>query len=145
MGTPDQIWQVCIADFSSELCASSGRDLWLNPISSYDIPIAPPWVDTNETHDMEVDAPHFLFAMVSLADIFRDIGVYLQQPNADPEDSALRLQSYLANWRHELPDFLSSDHKSLTEPDWAFKQRIILQLRKFPFPFDLNFTDNVAS
>ena len=46
---------------------------------------------------------------------------------------ALELDSLLGIWRSNLPPWLSLDAKSLREPQWASKQKLVLQLSNAPF------------
>jgi hypothetical protein len=41
---------------------------------------------------------------------------------------ALELDTLLENWRSNLPPWLNLDVKSLREPEWASKQKLVLQL-----------------
>lgn len=79
-----------------------------------------------------MEETHYLRAMVTLADIFREISAYLQESDLDLNraEHSSRLQKRLTQWRADLPDVLSLHHHSLDEPDWAFRQKAILNLRE---------------
>lgn len=43
---------------------------------------------------------------------------------------AMNLDQRLLEWKSNLPDFLDIDAASLNDPEWAFKQKLVLRLRK---------------
>lgn len=47
---------------------------------------------------------------------------------------ALELDVLLGDWRSNLPVWLNLDVKSLREPEWASKQKLVLQLSDIAIP-----------
>ncbi|KAL3440564.1 hypothetical protein BJX65DRAFT_26930 [Aspergillus insuetus] len=120
----------CIYAHEAELCASSGRDLWLKPQAEYAAPIRHPPADINDTPMGE--QPQYLQALVSLGDIFRAISIYSHEHDSDRsqlEHTSTHLQQLLSQWRAALPETFSLKQQSLVESDLLFKRKFILQLR----------------
>jgi hypothetical protein len=60
-------------------------------------------------------------------DIYHDSqGRTLQQKSM----RALELDAELMAWRRNLPGWLKLDSTSFTEPEWASKQKLVLQLSR---------------
>jgi hypothetical protein len=48
---------------------------------------------------------------------------------------ALELDSSLGSWRRDLPEWLNLDTVSFREPEWASKQKLVLQLSTYQVYF----------
>jgi len=59
----------------------------------------------------------------------------------EKSEIALELDALLGIWRSSLPPWLNLDVKSLREPQWASKQKLVLQLSNTPF---LNLVANLT-
>lgn len=110
-----------------EMCASAGRESGLSEPSSYRVKLPP----------RNKRSPSALITcMVYLAEI-------LKQASKDVYDShatahlagksarALDLDRRLVEWRTQLPGHLDFQSASLTDPEWAIKQKTVLELREY--------------
>ena len=43
---------------------------------------------------------------------------------------SLQLNDELTQWKKNLPQFLNFDIESLDDPEWAYKQKLVLKMRK---------------
>lgn len=75
-------------------------------------------------------------AMVSLAQIMSEASHQLyhsmRRSIADKSRLAMALDQRLLEWKETLPDFLNLDAHALNDPEWAFKQKLVLRLSEFP-------------
>jgi hypothetical protein len=71
-------------------------------------------------------------AMVALAQIMSDASqlLYHSPKRSTDEKSQVseRLDSRLLDWKSTLPQFLNIDAAPLNDPEWAFKQKLVLRL-----------------
>lgn len=75
-------------------------------------------------------------AMVALAQIMSEASHQLyhsmRRSIADKSRLAMALDQRLLEWKATLPAFLDLDALALNDPEWAFKQKLVLRLSEFP-------------
>lgn len=72
--------------------------------------------------------------MVALAQIMSEASHLLyhspKRPTSEMSQIAISLDNKLEKWKSNLPSFLNVDAASLNDPEWAFKQKLVLRLSK---------------
>lgn len=72
--------------------------------------------------------------MVSLAQVMSEASHQLyhstQRSMADMSGLAMALDARLLEWKANIPAFLNLDANTLNDPEWAFKQKLVLRLSK---------------
>lgn len=70
--------------------------------------------------------------MVALAQIMTEASHHLYHSNKrsihERSCIVMDLDQRLLAWRADLPAFLNVDKASLNDPEWAFRQKLVLQL-----------------
>ncbi|KAJ5510662.1 transcriptional regulator family: Fungal Specific TF [Penicillium expansum] len=83
-----------------------------------------------EDHDIAM-----IPAMVALAQIMSEASHQLyhsmRRSIADKSCLAMALDQRLLEWKATLPAFLNLDAHALNDPEWAFKQKLVLRLRYY--------------
>ncbi|KAJ5930042.1 transcriptional regulator family: Fungal Specific TF [Penicillium verhagenii] len=73
--------------------------------------------------------------MVSLAQIMSEASHQLyhsaQRSLSDKSRLAMGLDRRLQEWKSNIPAFLNLDARPLSDPEWAFKQKLVLRLRYY--------------
>ncbi|KAJ5692637.1 transcriptional regulator family: Fungal Specific TF [Penicillium macrosclerotiorum] len=73
--------------------------------------------------------------MVSLAQIMSEASHQLyhstQRSMHEKSQLAMALDSRLSSWKANIPSFLNPDIQTLNDPEWAFKQKLVLRLRYY--------------
>jgi hypothetical protein len=73
--------------------------------------------------------------MVSLARIMSEASHQLyhstQRSMSDKSYLAMALDQRLLEWKAAMPRFLNLDAHALNDPEWAFKQKLVLRLSRF--------------
>lgn len=76
--------------------------------------------------------------MVSLAQIMSEAShqLYHSTQHSIEEKSrlAMILDTRLQDWKSNIPSFLKLDANTLNDPEWAFKQKLVLRLRMSHLP-----------
>lgn len=71
--------------------------------------------------------------MVSLAQIMSNASHQLyhstQRSMSEKSRLAMALDARLLDWKANIPPFLNPDTTALNDPEWAFKQKLVLRLR----------------
>ena len=74
--------------------------------------------------------------MVSLAQIMSEASHQLyhstQRSMSEKSRLAMDLDARLLQWKANIPSFLNPDATTLNDPEWAFKQKLVLRLRMSP-------------
>jgi hypothetical protein len=74
--------------------------------------------------------------MVSLAQIMSEAShqLYHATKRSISENSrlAMDLDARLLEWKANIPSFLNPEATTLNDPEWAFKQKLVLRLRMSP-------------
>ncbi|KAL2800950.1 fungal-specific transcription factor domain-containing protein [Aspergillus keveii] len=125
----------CIYSHEVEMCCSSGRPDSVKGLSYYQVPL-PEWqghVVSPLIPEVEGNDIAMIPAMVALAQIMSDASqlLYHSPKRSTDEKSQVseRLDSRLLDWKSTLPQFLNIDAAPLNDPEWAFKQKLVLRLR----------------
>ncbi|GMG26895.1 unnamed protein product [Aspergillus oryzae var. brunneus] len=93
-------------------------------------------VNTSNTQDSEAedDDVAMIPVMVALAQIMSEASHLLyhspKRPTKEMSQIAMNLDNKLEEWKSNLPSFLNVDVASLNDPEWAFKQKLVLRLSK---------------
>lgn len=70
--------------------------------------------------------------MVSLAQIMSEASHQLyhstQRSLSEKSRLAMSLDARLQEWKSNIPAFLNLDAHTLSDPEWAFKQKLVLRL-----------------
>jgi len=61
-------------------------------------------------------------------DIYHDSA---HRPISDRSQIGFKLEEALVAWKNNLPNFLNFDTVSLRDPEWAFKQKLVLRMRAY--------------
>ncbi|KAL2814954.1 fungal-specific transcription factor domain-containing protein [Aspergillus granulosus] len=125
----------CIYSHEVEMCCSSGRPDSVKDLSYYQVslPTIQDRVTIQQEPEVEGNDIAMIPAMVSLAQIMSEASqlLYHSPKRSTGEKSRVseRLDDKLLQWKSTLPDFLNIDVASLNDPEWAFKQKLVLRLR----------------
>lgn len=57
-----------------------------------------------------------------------------EHPTKEMSQISLKLNDELNNWKADLPRFLNLDIDSLNDAEWAYKQKLVLKMRKRKTP-----------
>ncbi|KAJ5395622.1 transcriptional regulator family: Fungal Specific TF [Penicillium crustosum] len=126
----------CIYSHEIEMCCSSGRLDSMKELHYYQTSLPKLKVDSdNLDPDAEDNDIAMIPAMVSLAQIMSEASHQLyhsmRRSIADKSRLAMALDQRLLEWKETLPDFLNLDAHALNDPEWAFKQKLVLRLRYY--------------
>lgn len=84
--------------------------------------------------------------MVSLAQIMSEASHQLyhstQRSLSEKSRLAMSLDARLQEWKSNIPAFLNLDAHTLSDPEWAFKQKLVLRLSQSPLPFSTRYRKN---
>ncbi|KAK4869906.1 hypothetical protein LT330_005630 [Penicillium expansum] len=126
----------CIYSHEIEMCCSSGRLDSMKELHYYQTSLPKIKVDAD---DLDPDAEDhdiaMIPAMVALAQIMSEASHQLyhsmRRSMADKSCLAMALDQRLLEWKATLPAFLNLDAHALNDPEWAFKQKLVLRLRYY--------------
>ncbi|CAI7607312.1 unnamed protein product [Penicillium discolor] len=126
----------CIYSHEIEMCCSSGRLDSMKELHYYQTSLPKLKVDTdNLDPDAEDNDIAMIPAMVALAQIMSEASHQLyhsmRRTMADKSRLAMALDQRLLEWKETLPAFLNLDAHALNDPEWAFKQKLVLRLRYY--------------
>jgi hypothetical protein len=83
--------------------------------------------------DAEDNDTAMIPTMVSLAQIMSEASHQLyhstQRSMSEKSRLAMDLDARLLEWRANIPPFLNPEATTLNDPEWAFKQKLVLRLR----------------
>lgn len=144
----------------SDMCCSSGRRDSLGKPHNYKIPLPQievrspltsstlhhtqqevsdraqhPHTPAQDVPELEKPSVSMVSEMVHLAAILRRISkqIYHDSKGLDECQKSLvasELDALLDKWKMQLPEWLSFDTASIREPEWATKQKLVLQLSR---------------
>ncbi|KKK17713.1 hypothetical protein ARAM_006333 [Aspergillus rambellii] len=125
----------CIYSHEVEMCCSSGRLDSVKELSYYQVPL--PTIQGSyvsfQSSDLDGDGVAMVPVMVSLARIMSEASHLLyhspKRSTSEMSQTAMKLEGELLKWKSDLPGFLDIDATSLNDPEWAFKQKLVLRLR----------------
>ncbi|KAJ5857437.1 transcriptional regulator family: Fungal Specific TF [Penicillium solitum] len=126
----------CIYSHEIEMCCSSGRLDSMKELHYYQTSLPKLKVDAdNLDPDAEDNDIAMIPAMVALAQIMSEASHQLyhsmRRTMADKSRLAMALDQRLLEWKETLPAFLNLDAHALNDPEWAFKQKLVLRLRYY--------------
>ncbi|CAI7564925.1 unnamed protein product [Penicillium palitans] len=126
----------CIYSHEIEMCCSSGRLDSMKELHYYQTSLPKLKVAAdNLDPDAEDNDIAMIPAMVALAQIMSEASHQLyhsmRRSMADKSRLAMELDQRLLEWKETLPDFLNLDAHALNDPEWAFKQKLVLRLRYY--------------
>ncbi|KAJ6114525.1 transcriptional regulator family: Fungal Specific TF [Penicillium sp. IBT 16267x] len=142
----------CIYSHEIEMCCSSGRLDSMKELTYYQVSLPKLKARKNTTiyhHTFNTIQIHFgdldpdaedndvamIPVMVSLAQIMSEASHQLyhstQRPLSEKSSLAMSLDTRLQEWKSNIPAFLNLDANSLSDPEWAFKQKLVLRLRYY--------------
>ncbi|KAI1832832.1 transcriptional regulator family: Fungal Specific TF [Penicillium roqueforti] len=126
----------CIYSHEIEMCCSSGRLDSMKALHYYQTSLPKLKVDTDDFDpDAEDNDIAMIPAMVALAQIMSEASHQLyhsmRRSIADKSRLAMALDQRLLEWKATLPAFLDLDALALNDPEWAFKQKLVLRLRYY--------------
>jgi len=128
------------------MCASVGRDTGLAESGSYEAPLPPHEVRSQQRNEAlsahkeqnplssSTACRNIISSMIPLAEIQRRMSIEIYQAKStttlEKSRKSLILDQALNDWKAGLAPFLDLETTSLTEPEWQTKQKIALSLRK---------------
>ncbi|KAJ0418329.1 fungal-specific transcription factor domain-containing protein [Aspergillus carlsbadensis] len=141
----------CMYSHEIEMCCSSGRlDSLMFP-EYYPLPM-PQISEDDPGHESHAIA--IIPVMVALARILKQASMEIYckgvgQCRSAKSQLSLHLNRELDQWKANLPRFLNFDIMALDDPEWAYKQKIVLKIRFYntrivinrPFLDASDFTD----
>ncbi|KAJ5119099.1 transcriptional regulator family: Fungal Specific TF [Penicillium atrosanguineum] len=146
----------CIFSHETEMCCSSGRLDSMKELHNYQV--SQPKLKANvgdHDPDGEDNDIAMIPVMVSLAQIMSEASHQLyhsaHRSMMDKSHLAMGLDARLLQWKANIPSFLNPDTYALNDPEWAFKQKLVLRLRYYNTrilihrPFLVASTANVES
>ncbi|KAE8334937.1 hypothetical protein BDV24DRAFT_171763 [Aspergillus arachidicola] len=125
----------CIYSHEVEMCCSSGRLDSMKQLDHYQVSLPPFKANISNSQDSEAedDDVAMIPVMVALAQIMSEASHLLyhspKRPTKEMSQIAMNLDNKLEEWKSNLPSFLNVDVASLNDPEWAFKQKLVLRLR----------------
>ncbi|KAB8267312.1 fungal-specific transcription factor domain-containing protein [Aspergillus minisclerotigenes] len=124
----------CIYSHEVEMCCSSGRLDSMKQLDHYQVSLPPFKANNSNSQDSEAedDDVAMIPVMVALAQIMSEASHLLyhspKRPTKEMSRIAMNLDNKLEEWKSNLPSFLNVDVASLNDPEWAFKQKLVLRL-----------------
>ncbi|KAE8321065.1 fungal-specific transcription factor domain-containing protein [Aspergillus sergii] len=124
----------CIYSHEVEMCCSSGRLDSMKQLDHYQVSLPPSKANISNSQDSEAedDDVAMIPVMVALAQIMSEASHLLyhspKRPTKEMSQIAMNLDNKLEEWKSNLPSFLNVDVASLNDPEWAFKQKLVLRL-----------------
>ncbi|CAI7574529.1 unnamed protein product [Penicillium glandicola] len=128
----------CIYSHEIEMCCSSGRLDSMKELHYYQTSL-PKLKNQLDADYLDPDAEDndiaMIPAMVALAQIMSEASHQLYHSMghsmADKSRLAMALDQRLFEWKATMPSFLNLDAHALNDPEWAFKQKLVLRLRYY--------------
>ncbi|PKY07980.1 hypothetical protein P168DRAFT_308153 [Aspergillus campestris IBT 28561] len=125
----------CLYSHEIEMCCSSGRLDSMKDLQYYQVPL--PTIkgtpDSQSDPDAEDQDVAIIPVMAALAHIMSEASHQLYHSSKISTDEksqiALELDRRLLGWKAKIPPFLDIDIVALNDPEWAFKQKLVLKLR----------------
>ncbi|KAI5208356.1 hypothetical protein E4T38_02928 [Aureobasidium subglaciale] len=123
---------------SPDACKAARRTWCLGKPRKYPIPL--PRIKSLDI-DASTDAPDLEGRSISMINVMVDFAVVLRRISkeiyhcqrdttiSEKSSSALHLDTLLDEWKRNLPPWHNFDAVSFREPEWAAKQKLVLQLR----------------
>ncbi|KAJ5766598.1 uncharacterized protein N7511_004214 [Penicillium nucicola] len=116
-----------------EMCCSSGRLDSMKELHYYQASIPKLKCDVGDSDpDAEDDDIAMIPVMIALAQINTEASHQLYHSTKRSMDEksrlAIALDQRLSQWKESLPSFLNLDAHVLDDPEWAFKQKLVLRL-----------------
>ncbi|KAJ5716242.1 transcriptional regulator family: Fungal Specific TF [Penicillium malachiteum] len=127
----------CIYSHEVEMCCSSGRLDSMKELHHYQTSLPKLKIHFGD-HDLDAEDNDIAMipVMVSLAQIMSEASHQLyhstQLSLREKSHLAMVLEKRLQDWKSNIPTFLNLDTNTLNDPEWAFKQKLVLRLRMFP-------------
>ncbi|KAL3482533.1 fungal-specific transcription factor domain-containing protein [Aspergillus californicus] len=124
----------CIYSHEVEMCCSSGRLNSVKELYYYQVPL-PIIQDATTSGDPEAESNDIAMipSMVSFVQMMFEASHLLYHSSKRSLDEmsqiAMGLDNRLLCWKSSLPSYLDIDASSLNDPEWAFKQKLVLRLR----------------
>ncbi|KAF3390529.1 hypothetical protein F1880_009314 [Penicillium rolfsii] len=124
----------CIYSHEIEMCCSSGRLDSMKELHYYQVSLPKLKVNVGPLDpDAEENDIAMIPTMVSLAQIMSEASHQLyhstQRSMSEKSRLAMNLDARLLEWKANIPSFLNPDATPLNDPEWAFKQKLVLRLR----------------
>ncbi|KAJ5886901.1 transcriptional regulator family: Fungal Specific TF [Penicillium subrubescens] len=146
----------CIYSHEIEMCCSSGRLDSMKELHYYQVSLPKLKVNVGTLDpDAEDNDIAMIPTMVSLAQIMSEAShqLYHATKRSISENSrlAMDLDARLLEWKANIPSFLNPEATTLNDPEWAFKQKLVLRLRYYNTrillhrPFLVSATSNTKS
>ncbi|KAJ5780668.1 transcriptional regulator family: Fungal Specific TF [Penicillium paradoxum] len=126
----------CIYSHEIEMCCSSGRLDSMKELHYYQTSLPKLKIDTNDLDpDAEDNDIAMIPVMVALSRIMSEASHQLYHSTrlslSDKSHLAMSLDHRLLKWKANIPSFLNLDAHALNDPEWAFKQKLVLRLRYY--------------
>ncbi|KAJ5626954.1 transcriptional regulator family: Fungal Specific TF [Penicillium herquei] len=126
----------CIYSHEVEMCCSSGRLDSMKELHHYQTSLPKLKIHFGD-HDPDAEDNDIAMipVMVSLAQIMSEASHQLyhsaQLSLREKSHLAMVLEKRLQDWKSNIPTFLNLDANTLNDPEWAFKQKLVLRLRYY--------------
>ncbi|KAJ6026952.1 uncharacterized protein N7446_004446 [Penicillium canescens] len=126
----------CIYSHEIEMCCSSGRLDSMKELHYYQASIPKLKSDVGDLDpDAEDNDIAMIPVMVALSQINTEASHQLyhstQRSMSEKSRLAMALDQRLLQWKANMPEFLDLDAHALNDPEWAFKQKLVLRLRYY--------------
>ncbi|KAJ6028010.1 transcriptional regulator family: Fungal Specific TF [Penicillium herquei] len=126
----------CIYSHEVEMCCSSGRLDSMKELHHYQASLPKLKIHFGDQDpDAEDNDIAMIPVMVSLAQIMSEASHQLyhstQLSLREKSHLAMVLEKRLQDWKSNVPTFLNLDANTLSDPEWAFKQKLVLRLRYY--------------
>ncbi|KAJ5623379.1 transcriptional regulator family: Fungal Specific TF [Penicillium lividum] len=126
----------CIYSHEIEMSCSSGRLDSMKELSYYQVSLPKLKIHYGDLDpDAEDNDVAMIPVMVSLAQIMSEASHQLyhstQRSLSEKSRLAMILDARLLEWKANIPAFLNLDAQPLSDPEWAFKQKLVLRLRYY--------------
>ncbi|KAJ5377274.1 transcriptional regulator family: Fungal Specific TF [Penicillium cataractarum] len=126
----------CIYSHEIEMCCSSGRLDSMKELHYYQVSLPKLKINVGPLDpDAEDNDIAMIPTMVSLAQIMSEASHQLyhstQRSMSEKSRLAMALDARLLEWKANIPSFLNPDATTLNDPEWAFKQKLVLRLRYY--------------
>ncbi|KAJ5549339.1 transcriptional regulator family: Fungal Specific TF [Penicillium frequentans] len=126
----------CIYSHEIEMCCSSGRLDSMKELTYYQVSLPKLKIHYGDLDpDAEDNDVAMIPVMLSLAQIMSEASHQLyhstQRSLSEKSRLAMSLDARLQEWKTNIPAFLNLDAHTLSDPEWAFKQKLVLRLRYY--------------
>ncbi|PLN82278.1 fungal-specific transcription factor domain-domain-containing protein [Aspergillus taichungensis] len=135
MCVPRPVLYLSMLTLYREMCCSSGRLDSMKDLQYYQVPF-PTIKDTPDSQsdsDAEDQDVAIIPVMAALAHIMSEASHQLYHSSKcsmnEKSQIAIDLDRRLLAWKATIPPFLDIDIVALNDPEWAFKQKLVLKLR----------------